>query len=200
MSVGYNPKDSLVMDQSLKVQEVDLSGNDQALYSLSNYSGSAMVFIREPVNSVYLVRLKVDSSNTWTEFQAASIAIVDSKSSSAFPNTTSGINEMGVAVSDQGAILVNGAAISISSISAANPSVITTSSPHGLLSGQSITISGSNSTPLVNNSYVVTVLSPTTFSIPVNVTVSGSAGSFYDFTALNPNDILMVKYVVQEHL
>jgi hypothetical protein len=108
MSVGFNPKDSLVMDQSLRVQELDLSGSDQGLYSLTNYSGSAMVFIREPVNQVYLVRLKVDSSNTWTEFQAASITIVDSASSTAHPSTTSGFNEMGVAVSDQGAILISG--------------------------------------------------------------------------------------------
>jgi hypothetical protein len=114
MSLGFNPKDSLVMDQALKVQEIVVSGSDQGLYSLTNYSGDCMVFIREPVNRVYLVRLKVDSSNTWTEFQIASTSIVDSASSSAFPNTMSGINEQGQPCSDQGAILVDG-------ISALNP-------------------------------------------------------------------------------
>jgi hypothetical protein len=114
MSLGYNPKDSLVMDQALKVQEIVISGSDQGLYSLTNYSGDCMVFIREPVNRVWLVRLKVDSSNTWTEFQIASTSIVDSASSSGSPDTESGFNEQGQPVSDQGAILVDG-------ISALNP-------------------------------------------------------------------------------
>lgn len=114
MSLGYNPKDSQVMDQALKVQEINISGSDQGLYSLTNYSGSCEVFIREPVNYVYLARLKVDGSNTWTEFQLSSVTIVDSASSSGSPNTKSGVNQQGVAVSDQGAILVAG-------ISALNP-------------------------------------------------------------------------------
>lgn len=76
MSVGYNPKDSLVMDQSLKVQEIDLVGSESGLYTISG--GSTFVYIREPVGKVYLGRVKVDSSNLWTEFQAANLVICDS--------------------------------------------------------------------------------------------------------------------------
>lgn len=122
MSVGYNPKNDLTAEQSLKVQELTIRGSDQGLYSLTAYAGECLIYIREPVQSnqipsapsmsadgVYLVRVKVDSSNLWTEFQHASLSIVDSKSSTG-NNTTSGFNEQGVAVQDQGAILVAGLA------------------------------------------------------------------------------------------
>lgn len=69
-------------------------------------------------------------------------------------------------------------AVTILSNTLANPTVVTTSGPHGLSSGQQVTITGSNSTPSINGSHVVTVISPTTFSIAVNVSVAGTAGSF----------------------
>lgn len=66
----------------------------------------------------------------------------------------------------------------ISSNSLASPTVITTLTAHGLTSGDTITISGSNSTPSIDGSRTVTVLSPTTFSVSVNVTVAGTSGTF----------------------
>ena len=64
-------------------------------------------------------------------------------------------------------------------ISVANPTIVTTSTPHGLQNNRIVTISGSNSLPLVNDTYPVTVLSPTTFSIPVNVIYTeGTTGTF----------------------
>jgi hypothetical protein len=120
MSVGFNPKNQLTAEQSLRVQELTISGSDQGLYSLTAYPGSCLIYIREPVLSqavssssmspdgVYLVRDKVDSSNSFTEFAKSSLSIVDSNSSTASPATTSGFNESGVAVNDQGAILVSG--------------------------------------------------------------------------------------------
>lgn len=63
----------------------------------------------------------------------------------------------------------------ISSITVANPSVVT-SKNHGLTTGQTITIYGSNSTPTVNGDRVVTVLTANTFSVPVNVTIVGTTG------------------------
>lgn len=69
-----------------------------------------------------------------------------------------------------------GTPIVISGNTAANPSVVTTATPHGLSSGMTIVISGSNSTPSLNGSQVVTFISPTTFSVPVNVTIAGTAG------------------------
>lgn len=56
--------------------------------------------------------------------------------------------------------------------------LITTSAPHQLSDFQIATISGSNSNPAVNNSYPVTVLSPTTFTIPTQIATSGNTGSF----------------------
>jgi hypothetical protein len=56
--------------------------------------------------------------------------------------------------------------------------VITTSAAHNLFTGRRVAISGSNSTPSINGTYAVTVLSPTTFSIPFTVTSPGTAGSF----------------------
>lgn len=59
----------------------------------------------------------------------------------------------------------------------ANPTVVT-SVAHGLTTGRSITISGSNSTPSINGTHVVTAISANTFSIPVNVTVAGTTGTY----------------------
>src|ERR1019366_7248006 len=65
------------------------------------------------------------------------------------------------------------APISILLNTLANPTVITSAAPHGLATGETITITGSNSTPSLNGAQVVTVISSTTFSVPVNVTVAG---------------------------
>ena len=65
----------------------------------------------------------------------------------------------------------------ITSNTLANPTVVT-STAHGLSTGRIITISGSNSTPSINGSFTVTVIDANTFSIPVNVTVAGSAGTW----------------------
>ncbi len=63
----------------------------------------------------------------------------------------------------------------ISSNTVANPTVIT-SPLHGLTTGNSIQIYGSNSTPALSGTYTVTVVNANTFTVPVNVTVAGTAG------------------------
>lgn len=65
----------------------------------------------------------------------------------------------------------------ITSISIANPTIIT-STAHGLVGGETIQISGSDSTPVVDGDYIVTYLTANTFSIAVNVTVAGTSGSW----------------------
>lgn len=65
----------------------------------------------------------------------------------------------------------------ITGISVANPTVIT-STAHGLTNGAVITIYNSNSTPSVNGEYTITYINANTFSIPVNVTVLGTTGSW----------------------
>lgn len=61
----------------------------------------------------------------------------------------------------------------------ANPTVITSAS-HGLVSGQSVIIEGSNSVPpITDGTYVVTVIDANTFSVPFNVTTTpGTAGTW----------------------
>lgn len=66
---------------------------------------------------------------------------------------------------------------SITNISVANPTVIT-SAAHGLVNGDIIVISGSNSTPSIDGLYSVMVTGVNTFTVPVNVTVLGTTGAF----------------------
>ena len=69
-------------------------------------------------------------------------------------------------------------AVSVTSSSVADPTVITTAAAHGLLTGDTVLIAGhSGSTPDINGVNVATVLTPTTFTIPVNVTVGGTGGT-----------------------
>lgn len=144
------------------------------------------IYIREPVDKVYNARLKIDSSNSVYEYDNAHISLLDDRLSN----------------------IVN--------ISVANPSVITTSLPHGLSSFDKVTVSNSNSTPNIDGFYSIMVLSRTSFSIPVNVTVAGTAGNVIKNnpssdrgairlkalpgTLFAPNDLITVKYSVKEHL
>jgi hypothetical protein len=70
--------------------------------------------------------------------------------------------------------------IPITSNTQANPTVITTPVPHGLTSADIILISGnSGSNVAINGQQTVTVLTPTTFSIPVNDTTAGGTGGSF---------------------
>jgi hypothetical protein len=69
--------------------------------------------------------------------------------------------------------------IPITSNSIANPTVVTTPVAHGLTTGDVILIAGvATSSPTINGERTVTVISTTTFSVPVNVTVGGTGGTF----------------------
>lgn len=78
-----------------------------------------------------------------------------------------------------------GSQLSVSGISNANPGVVTTNLAHGLTTGNVITLSGVvgmtgiNSVPLT-----VTVLTPTTFSIGINTT---SSGTYVSGGSISPN-------------
>ncbi len=78
--------------------------------------------------------------------------------------------------------------VAITSNTLANPTIVTTSVPHGLAAGHIILISGNiTSSPSINGptTYAVTVISTTTFSIPVNCTTGGTGGSFVRCNSLN---------------
>jgi hypothetical protein len=64
------------------------------------------------------------------------------------------------------------------SSSVASPTVITTTAAHGYITGETAAIAGHvGSTPDLNGAFVVTVLSSTTYSIPVAVTGAGTGGT-----------------------
>ena len=65
----------------------------------------------------------------------------------------------------------------IAAISTGNPTTITTAVPHGLVTGDRVFIHGANGAPKVDGWRTVTVLSPTTFTVAVNVTTAGTAGT-----------------------
>jgi len=66
----------------------------------------------------------------------------------------------------------------IETSSVASPTVITTEEAHGYVTGETVTIEDhEDSAPSIDGDHVVTVLSSTTFSIPVAVTVAGTGGT-----------------------
>jgi hypothetical protein len=67
--------------------------------------------------------------------------------------------------------------IPIVSNTQANPTVITTSVPHKLTTNDTVLIAGNTgSNAAINGVQTVTVISPTTFSVPVNCSVAGGTG------------------------
>jgi hypothetical protein len=69
----------------------------------------------------------------------------------------------------------------------ANPTVVSTLAPHGLSTGDTVFFTNSTtSVPLLTATpqQVATVISPTTFSVPVNATTGGTAGAF-DYAILS---------------
>jgi hypothetical protein len=55
---------------------------------------------------------------------------------------------------------------------------VITAANHGLIAGQSVTITNSNSTPVVNGTYAVTIIDANNFSIVAPTTGSGTSGYF----------------------
>lgn len=56
--------------------------------------------------------------------------------------------------------------------------LVTTTAAHGLTTGDEIVITNSNSSPLIDGKYAVTVVGPTTFRLPLAITIAGTQGSF----------------------
>jgi hypothetical protein len=70
--------------------------------------------------------------------------------------------------------------IPITSNTQASPTVITTPVPHGLTTGNVIVIGGNTgSNASINGERTVTVISSTTFSVPVNCTTAGGTGGTF---------------------
>lgn len=78
--------------------------------------------------------------------------------------------------------------IPITSNSMAAASVVSTPVPHGLTTGQVVLIAGvAGSSPDINGEQTVTVLTPTTFSVPVDTSAGsgGTGGSFLLSSSVN---------------
>ena len=86
-----------------------------------------------------------------------------------------GVITIGVSVSGNEEDVIP-ADLTITGNTLANPTVVTTGT-HGLVTGNQVTISGSNSTPTIDGEHTITFVSGTTFSVPVNVTIAGTAGT-----------------------
>lgn len=72
---------------------------------------------------------------------------------------------------------INPSSGSITNISVDTNTVIT-SNNHGLSNGDRVLISSSNSTPSIDGAHTVSIVDTNSFSIPINVTVSGNSGSW----------------------
>lgn len=95
MSDGYVPKNSQTAGQSLKVQELDVSGADADLFSSSG--GNTFVNIRESVSKVYMAQVKIDASNSIVNYPLASTSIVDSSTHSTSNSDSGAIQITGLA-------------------------------------------------------------------------------------------------------
>ncbi len=85
-------------------------------------------------------------------------------------------SDLGVNDTDYSA-LIDTKSGTITNISETNPTIIT-SVGHGLLTGRVVLIDTSNSTPVIDGQYTVTVINANTFSIPVNVTILGTTANW----------------------
>ncbi|SRR6266496_2260437 len=70
-----------------------------------------------------------------------------------------------------------GAPVAVTSSTSANPSVVTTAAVHGLTSGDTVQIIGHATNTALNGQWVATVLTTTTFSVPVAGIGSGTGGT-----------------------
>ena len=70
---------------------------------------------------------------------------------------------------------------------AANPTVVTATA-HGLVNGDQVVISGSNSTPSIDGLWTISGATTNTFTIPVNVTVPGTRGAIINALSSTAQD------------
>ena len=81
--------------------------------------------------------------------------------------------------------------VSITSSSAANPTVITTDANHGFVVGDLITVSGHSSVPPIDSTHeVLTTPSATTFTVSAAVTSAGAGGYVSKFNSGQDSDLL----------
>jgi len=75
-------------------------------------------------------------------------------------------------------------------VAIANVTTITWPAPHGFTSNQYVYVTGSTSTPSINNRQQITVVTATTFTIAVNVTVAGVADFNHLITGITTGAVM----------
>jgi len=95
--------------------------------------------------------------------------------------------------------------IDIDTSSTANPTVVTTKKTHGYRNGQVVVItghSGSDDDATVNQAagHAVTVISPTTFSIPVDLSAGGGGGVGGSVQTLVESGIFKIVFAAEDFL
>lgn len=67
--------------------------------------------------------------------------------------------------------------VTVTSSTSANPSVVTTAAAHGMATGDTVQIAGHATNTGLNGQWTVTVITTTTFSVPVAGTGAGTGGT-----------------------
>lgn len=96
----------------------------------------------------------------------------------------------------QAVVVTPSAASTIVDSTIANPTNIQTVAAHGLTTDDQVEIAGhTGSTPAIDGVRVVTVVDPTNFTIPINVTVAGIDGTAVSPGLIDPDTLQMVAAV-----
>lgn len=128
-------------------------------------------------NSVY-----TDSVNaTATAGLVAIGPLVFAGVDSGFPSGTNALGNTQFATSyvrfSTAAATITPPALTITGNTIANPTIVTTSAPHGMLTGDVATITLSDSTPTINGVRTITKTGASAFSVAVNVSGAGTTGT-----------------------
>jgi len=113
----------------------------------------------------------------WDANMGQGVAVVE-RFQAANQLTTDTVDTLGITTFSAGQLLQFGTTFTVTDITKASPAVVTTSAPHGYKSGDVVILEGLFETtttgmPQINGiPFTVTVLSPTTFSIPWNTNQS----------------------------
>jgi len=114
-----------------------------------------------------------DNTIAGSEYRIGGVAVL-SATTLGSGVTTSSLREVGSLY--KGNIDTTG---TISAITAGSPTLVTTTEPHGMQTGDSVRISGSNSTPVVDGWWTpVTYVSDNQFFVPTLTTGNGTIGTY----------------------
>jgi hypothetical protein len=141
------------------------------------------VFIQDQTVTIYdfnmlLKKLDIDPGVVSTDYFSTLAAVPGDNMKNKLEALCSKLDADGLGFTDYEST-IDSKSGSITSIAAGDP-VIITSASHGLISGRKIIISTSDSIPMINDSYIVTVIDANTFSISpgFEVITPGTTGIF----------------------